>query len=571
MTIKGDGSGTVTSDVGSIDCPGTCADDISFNAAVVLTAAPDDGTTFAGWRGDCSGTDPTCTLTMDDARNATATFLLPQHLVDVSKNGPGSGVVTSDVGGIDCGVSCSAVFDHGSAVQLTAVADPEMVFSGWSGACTGTSPTCDLTVDDAMLVGATFTFARHILSVATQGSGDGSVTSDVGDIACPVACSDSYDHGSAVELTALAGATSTFSGWGGACAGTSSTCDVTMADARDVTATFAPLTHGLSVSKTGTGTGQVTSDFGGINCPGICSADFAHGAIVQLTASPGGGSAFAGWGGACTGTGPCLVTMDAATAVTATFNPVSTATTLRDDDPSVAYNGWFGVSDPTASGGAYRVSTVKNDIITWKSPVTTSLTWVTRTGPDRGKASVTIDGTSKGTVDLYTHAPARLDEVFSGLTKKAHAVVIKVLGTKNGSSNGLGVVVDAFVAGSATTEESDLKVQWDAWTSTSQSGATDGAYRSSASASSTVKVSFTGTSIDWKTARGKAYGKASVKIDGAGKGTFDLYQASTVWQYVISFTGLSSGSHTLTIQVLGQKTGAATGKTVVVDGFVVHS
>jgi uncharacterized repeat protein (TIGR02543 family) len=41
---------------------------------VVLTATPDTGETFLGWGGDCSGTNPTCTLTMDNNKLVYATF-----------------------------------------------------------------------------------------------------------------------------------------------------------------------------------------------------------------------------------------------------------------------------------------------------------------------------------------------------------------------------------------------------------------------------------------------------------------------------------------------------------------
>ncbi len=77
----------------------------------------------------------------------------------------------------------------------------------------------------------------------------------------------------------------------------------------------------LAVNKTGTGTGTVTSDVGAINCGATCSDIFA-GDTVTLTATPTGGSMFAGWsGGGCSGTGTCVVTVNAATTVTATFNP----------------------------------------------------------------------------------------------------------------------------------------------------------------------------------------------------------------------------------------------------------
>jgi cellulose 1,4-beta-cellobiosidase len=76
----------------------------------------------------------------------------------------------------------------------------------------------------------------------------------------------------------------------------------------------------LTVSKAGTGTGTVTSSTGGINCGSTCSASISSGTAVTLTAAAASGSTFAGWSGACTGTGTCLVTMTAARTVTATFN-----------------------------------------------------------------------------------------------------------------------------------------------------------------------------------------------------------------------------------------------------------
>jgi photosystem II stability/assembly factor-like uncharacterized protein len=76
----------------------------------------------------------------------------------------------------------------------------------------------------------------------------------------------------------------------------------------------------LTVSKSGSGSGTVTSTPAGISCGTTCSAGFAEGTIVTLTASPAGGSvSFTGWSGACSGTGSCVVTMDAAKSVTATF------------------------------------------------------------------------------------------------------------------------------------------------------------------------------------------------------------------------------------------------------------
>ncbi|MCC6179384.1 MAG: S8 family serine peptidase [Chloroflexi bacterium] len=75
----------------------------------------------------------------------------------------------------------------------------------------------------------------------------------------------------------------------------------------------------LTVHREGTGSGRVTSGDGKIDCGATCSADYPIDTSVSLTAAPSAGSAFAGWSGACTGSGPCQVTLDAARSVTATF------------------------------------------------------------------------------------------------------------------------------------------------------------------------------------------------------------------------------------------------------------
>ena len=94
-----------------------------------------------------------------------------------------------------------------------------------------------------------------------------------------------------------------------------------MSQARAVTATFSKtaVPFALTVTEAGTRTGKVSSSPAGISCPSTCSASYNSGTVVILTATPGTGATFAGWSGACTGTGSCSVTMSQARAVTATF------------------------------------------------------------------------------------------------------------------------------------------------------------------------------------------------------------------------------------------------------------
>ncbi len=75
---------------------------------------------------------------MDQARSVTATFTTATYTLTVDLGGAGSGTVTSSPAGINCGVDCSEVYNHGTLVTLTATPSVGSVFGGWSGACSGT-------------------------------------------------------------------------------------------------------------------------------------------------------------------------------------------------------------------------------------------------------------------------------------------------------------------------------------------------------------------------------------------------------------------------------------------------
>jgi outer membrane protein assembly factor BamB len=81
--------------------------------------------------------------------------MIPQSTLTVTKTGTGSGTVTSSATGITCGSACTASFNQGTIVILTATPDTGKVFSGWSGGCTGTG-TCTVTLNSNTGVTATF-------------------------------------------------------------------------------------------------------------------------------------------------------------------------------------------------------------------------------------------------------------------------------------------------------------------------------------------------------------------------------------------------------------------------------
>lgn len=242
VSKSGTGSGTVTSAPSGISCGATCEAQFSLNTGVTLTATAAGGSFFQGWGGACSGGGTTCTVTMAEAKNVTATFAAnPTSTLSVTKGGAGSGSVTSSPGGINCGATCSATFANGSIVTLTAVPQAGSTFAGWAGSCTGSSTTCNVTMNLNHNVVANFVPAAvpTPLTVAKSGTGTGTVTSSPAGINCGSTCSANFNSGSTVTLTAAPTGGSTFSGWsGGGCTGTGA-CSVTLNSATTVTATFA--------------------------------------------------------------------------------------------------------------------------------------------------------------------------------------------------------------------------------------------------------------------------------------------------------------------------------------------
>ena len=252
----------------------------------------------------------------------TITASLQAFAVTVSKSGGGGGAVSSTPSGLTCtGLACTGAFDYGTSVTLTAAPDVGSLFGGWTGCDSSIGPSCIVSTTSAKSVTASFTLQAFTLSLTKTGNGAGGVASSPTGIDCGATCGTTFNYGSTVTLTATANPGSSFTGWTGDCTGTGS-CTLTMDQTRTVTAAFAVLTLPLMVSLDGSGSGTVTSSPAGIACPADCSDAYPAGAPITLTATPAANSVFAGWGGACAGTGPCTVTVDTASSVTAMFTPI---------------------------------------------------------------------------------------------------------------------------------------------------------------------------------------------------------------------------------------------------------
>jgi hypothetical protein len=246
----------------------------------------------------------------------------------------------------------------------------------------------------------------------------------------------------------------------------------------------------------------------------------------------------------------------------------------------IKYDTWFGVKSSNAMGQGYRKAVSGTFTFAPSAPFT-QVNWITYRGPDQGKAQVLVDGVVKATVNLY-HATAQWQYKVSitGLSNQKHVVVIKPLNAKSAASSGKWIVVDAFTLGAGSTMPTYYDDQliymnntlgYGSWFGIiSPGGAFSGAYRLSNVANATASFSFTGTQMTWVTARGPAYGRAQIWVDGVLKQTVDLYSSTQHWQYKITVAGLTSGTHEVIIKVLGAKSPAASDDGVVIDGFEIR-
>ncbi len=152
----------------------------------------------------------------------------------------GNGIVSGDGGLISCGNACAAFGTAGSTVTLTA-SPSGTVFTGWTGPCSGTAPSCTFSLAGGMAASATFK-NQYTLSIGRSNPGTVTGTPAGNDraIDCGGNCSAKFTDGTVVTLTAVPPAGKTFANWSGACAaaGTATTCTLPISGNLSVQAVF---------------------------------------------------------------------------------------------------------------------------------------------------------------------------------------------------------------------------------------------------------------------------------------------------------------------------------------------
>jgi hypothetical protein len=222
----------------------------------------------------------------------------PTHNLTTAVDPTGGGTINPSAG--------THSYAENAVVNVTATPGQWYDFDHWSGACTGNG-ACSVTMDADKSVTAHFVaIPTHTLTVAVDPTGGGTTNPTVG--------VHTYEAGDGVNVTASANPGFTFDYWTGACTG-SGACSVTLDADKSVTAHFASITYDLTVAVNPTGAGT-TNPTAGVH-------NYAYGTVVNITQSPNTGYAFSSWGGDCSGSGSCSVTMTANRNVTANYTAVT--------------------------------------------------------------------------------------------------------------------------------------------------------------------------------------------------------------------------------------------------------
>ena len=358
---------------------------------MTLARDPNQGYVFTGWTGACSGTGP-CVVTMSRHKNVIATFKERQFTLATAVKPHDGGTVTG--GGIH---------PADSVVTVAPSPQPGFFFSDWSGDCFGTG-SCVVTMDTNKTITANFSKQEAIPLRFTLTA---SPSPPLGGV---VTGGGAYRTGATVTVESTPNSGFVFTDWSGDCSGTGS-CEVTLNANKSVTANFSTQRFTLTT--------RIDPREGGTVTPGDT---YPAGSMVTVAASPNKGYGFRGWSGVCSGTGSCVVTMDANKTVTATFSKVEVevvkevvASPILDVSPTSLD---FGT---TATSKGLEIGPAGGGTLTWK--ISDNQPWLS-VGP--------ISGSTTTEVDNITVTVKR-----TGLAERTYTGIITV--TYNGGTKAISV------------------------------------------------------------------------------------------------------------------------------------
>lgn len=263
-----------------------------------------------------------------------------------------------------------------------------------------------------------------------------------------------------------------------------------------------------------------------------------------------------------------------------------TVTRFEQDDPRITYTGtWYGNTNPLESGGSALLANLKGSQIQVIFNGT-GITWIGASDYYSGICYLTLDGVPMS-VDTSNPSGATLYQQklysVSNLNPGLHRMTIEVIHSHDEDTNASWIWVDAFdiqngtlvggaqAAGVGTTEQTGIPINYSGhWFQNTGSQYSGGSVNLAVDAGARVDFTFDGSAVTWIGYRDEWSGFAQVLVDGAVRATVDTYMTPSKAQTVTySVTGLSSGTHVLSIVATGTQNAASGGAWIWVDAFQV--
>jgi hypothetical protein len=217
-----------------------------------------------------------------------------------------------------------------------------------------------------------------------------------------------------------------------------------------------------------------------------------------------------------------------------------------------------------------------------------SITYVYNKAPNRGIASILIDGAAWGAIDLYSPTIRWQVSKTYALLPGNHVLQVQVTGQKHRAATDAYVDIDQFIvdiagAGRGTFDDAAAPITYlGTWTHDTPPGvswpsASEGTvsysngHRSFPTAPTAFTLTFDGDEVTYVYTRAHNRGKAAITIDGVDRPPLDLYAppSETEWQASTTFSGLGAGVHQLHVSVLPEKNASSSDYFVDIDALLV--
>jgi hypothetical protein len=271
------------------------------------------------------------------------------------------------------------------------------------------------------------------------------------------------------------------------------------------------------------------------------------------------------------------VVVDAFDVEPATTPAVDADATRVEETAGTYSGGWQTDTSQPWSGGSAQTTNAAGAQASF-TVTGTVVSWVGFRGPQGGIATVQLDGAFQATIDTYNPRPILATLYWAtDLAPGRHTLTIVSTGTKNTAATDTLIAVDAIDSRKRFEDQDSALVYTGGWIvnadrfySGTSANMGAGTAALSATAGDHVQFTFTGTAVTWIPWVGPRCGMADVSIDGSFVGRVDLYASADQLQVpYYTIQGLSSGPHTLRIDVTGLRNSAASQAWVAIDAFDV--